>query len=197
MNVLKYWGENLKQIKFLLGGIGTGNISLEGRGSLTDWEIFNRPSKGNEMYGNFVALRVEKKRNSFFRIVARKPFSPFEGAHGFKNTRMEGAPHFKECEFTNFFPFAVIDFIDRESPVKVSLTAWTPFIPLDIDNSSLPIAIFTYRLKNCSREKLNIFLAFSMMNPVGTDGTEKLNTLGNSCFGQNINFFYFKEVRKG
>jgi len=197
MNVLKYWGENLKQIKFLLGGIGTGNISLEGRGSLTDWEIFNRPSKGNEMYGNFVALRVEKKRNSFFRIVARKPFSPFEGAHGFKNTRMEGAPHFKECEFTNFFPFAVIDFIDRESPVKVSLTAWTPFIPLDIDNSSLPIAIFTYRLKNCSREKLNIFLAFSMMNPVGTDGTEKLNTLGNSCFGQNINNYIETENLRG
>ena len=66
MNVLKYWGENLKQIKFLLGGVGAGNVSLEGRGSLTDWEIFNRPSKGNEMYGNFVALRVEQRRKLSF-----------------------------------------------------------------------------------------------------------------------------------
>jgi len=197
MNVLRYWGENLKQIKFLLGGIGAGNVSLEGRGSLTDWEIFNRPSKGNEMYGNFVALKVEKKRNSFFRIVARKPFPPFDSSHGFKNFRMEGGPHFKECEFTNFFPFAVIDFIDKEIPVKVSLTAWTPFIPLDVDNSSLPIAIFTYRFKNLSREKTKIFLAFSMMNPVGTDGTEKLNNLENPCFGQNITNFIETESLRG
>jgi|GEM_PF-4616976 len=47
MKLITYKGENLKMIKFLLGGIGTGSISLEGRGSLTDWEIFNRPSKGN------------------------------------------------------------------------------------------------------------------------------------------------------
>lgn len=197
MSVLKYWGENLRQIKFLLGGIGAGNISLEGRGSLTDWEIFNRPSKNNEMYGNFVALRVERRKKVDFRIVARKPFPPFEGSHGFKNLKMEGAPHFDECEFTNFFPFAIVDFIDSEIPVKVSLTAWTPFIPGDVDNSSLPVAVFTYKIKNLSRDRINIFLAFSMMNPVGTDGTEKLNSLNNQCFGQNENKFIEKDGLKG
>lgn len=50
--IIKYSGENLRQIKFLLGGIGSGNISLEGRGSLTDWEIFNRPGKGKRVYRN-------------------------------------------------------------------------------------------------------------------------------------------------
>ena len=29
-----------------LGGIGTGTISLSGRGGLVDWEVRNRPDKG-------------------------------------------------------------------------------------------------------------------------------------------------------
>ena len=32
--------------KFLLGGIGTGNIAVGARGQLLDWEIFNWPGKG-------------------------------------------------------------------------------------------------------------------------------------------------------
>ena len=39
-------GRQLAQIGFPLGGIGTGSISLGGRGQLRDWEIYNRPDKG-------------------------------------------------------------------------------------------------------------------------------------------------------
>jgi len=39
-------GDQLREIAFPLGGIGTGTISLGGRGQLRDWEIFNRPGKG-------------------------------------------------------------------------------------------------------------------------------------------------------
>src|SRR5215475_11942850 len=36
-------GEQLSEVAFPLGGIGTGTVSLGGRGQLRDWEIFNRP----------------------------------------------------------------------------------------------------------------------------------------------------------
>src|SRR6478736_5180925 len=39
-------GRNLEMIAFPLGGIGTGSISLGGRGQFRDWEIYNRPDKG-------------------------------------------------------------------------------------------------------------------------------------------------------
>lgn len=38
--------EDAREAAFLLGGIGTGNVSLGARGDLRDWEIFNAPGKG-------------------------------------------------------------------------------------------------------------------------------------------------------
>lgn len=32
-------------VDFLLGGIGTGNVSLGARGNLTTWQIFNQPDR--------------------------------------------------------------------------------------------------------------------------------------------------------
>src|SRR5690349_6777290 len=42
-------GAHLQMIAFPLGGVGTGCISLGGRGELRDWEIFNRPDKGTSV----------------------------------------------------------------------------------------------------------------------------------------------------
>jgi non-lysosomal glucosylceramidase len=196
MKLITYKGENLKMIKFLLGGIGTGSISLEGRGSLTDWEIFNRPSKGNILYGNFAVIKIIQKE-PVIKILARKPFPPYEGSIGLQNLRMEGFPHFEEAEFINFFPFAFINFIERNFPLKITLSAYSPFIPLDEDSSSLPVAILKYKLKNLTRKKINLSIAFSMMNPVGTDGTEKLTSPYNKCFGKNTNIFMKNENFSG
>ncbi len=45
--VLKqYDSAHLRRIALPLGGIGTGTVSLGGRGDLRDWEIMNRPAKG-------------------------------------------------------------------------------------------------------------------------------------------------------
>ena len=38
--------EQVDRLAMPLGGIGTGTVSLGGRGDLRDWEIMNRPAKG-------------------------------------------------------------------------------------------------------------------------------------------------------
>jgi non-lysosomal glucosylceramidase len=38
--------QHLRKLALPLGGIGTGTVSLGGRGNLQDWEIVNRPAKG-------------------------------------------------------------------------------------------------------------------------------------------------------
>src|SRR5210317_168521 len=42
----EYDQEHLHRIALPLGGIGTGTVSLGGRGDLRDWEIMDRPAKG-------------------------------------------------------------------------------------------------------------------------------------------------------
>ena len=54
-------GDNLSQIRFPLGGIGTGTISLGGRGELRDWEIFNRPNRDSWLPYNLFILRVSNE----------------------------------------------------------------------------------------------------------------------------------------
>ena len=49
------------EVRFLLGGIGTGNFSVNSRGKFLDWEIFNWPSKNTKFPLSFFAIRTETK----------------------------------------------------------------------------------------------------------------------------------------
>ncbi len=55
----RYDQDHLGRIALPLGGIGTGTVSLGGRGDLRDWEIMNRAAKG------FVPLRGRSGRRFF------------------------------------------------------------------------------------------------------------------------------------
>ena len=44
--LMRYDQDHLARIALPLGGIGTGTVSLGGRGDLRDWEVMNRPAKG-------------------------------------------------------------------------------------------------------------------------------------------------------
>ena len=48
-----YDQDHLARIAMPIGGIGTGTVSLGGRGQLLDWEIQNRPNKGGKAAENF------------------------------------------------------------------------------------------------------------------------------------------------
>lgn len=50
------------EVRFLLGGIGTGNFSVNSRGKFLDWEIFNWPSKNTKFPLSFLQF-VRKTKN--------------------------------------------------------------------------------------------------------------------------------------
>lgn len=47
------YGREASEAAFLLGGIGTGNFSIGSRGDLRDWEIWNKPAKGQKLPYSF------------------------------------------------------------------------------------------------------------------------------------------------
>jgi len=180
-------GAKLKEIAMPIGGIGTGSISLGGRGQLMDWEIFNRPNKGFRPAFTFATLWARAEGCEPVTKVVESPVQPpYTGSHGAPRNNGEGFPHLSRNTFRGEYPFAWIDFQDERMPLKVSLEAFNPFIPLNDFDSSLPVAILTYRLKNVCGVPVSATLAFTIQNVIGYGGAGDLNT---DDFGQNLNLF--------
>src|ERR1700683_529336 len=74
----RFTKDSLKEIAFPLGGIGTGTVSLGGRGNFRDWEIFNRPNKGGVLPFTFVALHLTGGglAKPLLRVVEPGPLPP-------------------------------------------------------------------------------------------------------------------------
>lgn len=188
-------GPQLSEIAFPLGGIGTGTVSLGGRGQLRDWELFNRPGKGKILPFSFVALWARPEGGAATVKVVEAPLEPpFRGGSGIGRNSAEGLPRFKSAQFTGSYPFARISFEDPVAPVTITLEAFNPFIPLNVDDSSLPVAIFHYHLKSTSAKPVDAALAFSLLNAVGYDGQANLEGTSHAGFGKNVTKFRQEQV---
>jgi uncharacterized protein (DUF608 family) len=166
-------GTHLPMIAFPLGGIGTGTISLGGRGQLRDWEIFNRPDKGNSPQYAFAAIWAKAEgKDSVARVLESQIQPPYEGSSGLGSNNVPGLPRLDGATFTGAYPFARIEFQDAKLPVEVKLEAFNPLVPLDVEASELPVAILRYTLKNHKPVPVKVGVAWSLENPVGKEGKQ-------------------------
>lgn len=172
-----YQKEQLNRIRFPLGGIGSGSVSLCGNGMLADWEIYNAPAKGSvNGYTHFAVKAAQNGKTVDARVLRGDQQDELEGhfserpghigfGYGPDAQTMAGFPHFRDLTFYGTFPTAKIDFAEPAFPGKVSLEAWSPFIPLKADESSLPVACFTLSVLNTSAEALDYTFAMTVANP--------------------------------
>ncbi|PYV26468.1 MAG: hypothetical protein DMG27_06790, partial [Acidobacteria bacterium] len=181
-------------IAFPLGGIGTGSISLGGRGQLRDWEIFNRPDKGNSPQYAFPSLWTERpNQGPIARVLEARILPPYEGPTGLGFANAPGLPRVDSCTFTGEFPVARIDFEDSNLPVKVSLEAFSPFIPLNADDSGLPALVLRYQISNPTSSKLKASIGFSIENPIGESRNKGVDFTGS--YGRTNEFRKGSEVQ--
>lgn len=175
----KFTGRARKMISFPLGGVGAGSIGLGGRGQLQEWWIYNRPDKGNSPAYAFPAIWVQSgNQKPIARVLEACFLPPYEGPSGLGANNVPGLPRLESSTFTGEFPLAHIDFEDSRLPVRVSLDAFTPFIPCDPDDSGLPVAVLRYRVMNPGAAKAKVSIAFSIDNPVGKEGHDGVDFTG-------------------
>ncbi|MGJ8743550.1 GH116 family glycosyl-hydrolase [Polaribacter sp.] len=181
--VLKRYDQNhLDRIAMPVGGIGTGTISLTGRGALEDWEIMSRPAKGyNPIYAGVAVIN----RAPFFSIYIKEnqkeaqalllegpvPVKYDEGYYGSKAPN-HGLPRFDKASFQTAYPFGQVLLSDSKVPVEVTVGAFNPLIPGNTEDSSLPMAILSYKVKNTSNKAITISIAGNIPNFIGFDGKE-------------------------
>ncbi len=166
-----FTGRQLAMLAMPIGGIGTGTISLGGRGQLRDWEIFNRPDKGRSPEYAFASIWAQSgNRKPVAHVLEARLMPPYEGPDGLGSKNAPGLSRLEGAAFTGEFPLAEVAFHDTRLPVNVTLEAFSPFIPLDADASGLPVAILRYRVHNPGHERATVSIAWSIENPVGTEG---------------------------
>ena len=166
-----YAGEHLSCIAMPLGGIGTGTVSLGGRGDLRDWEIMNRPAKGHRGGEAFFALWAQPEGRALVtRVLEGVLEPPYEGSHGIHGAH-HGLPRFRHCRFSVAYPLAQVQLSDPAVPLTVRLEAWNPLVPADADASGLPIAVLRYVLHNPGDVPVKAVVCGSLRNTLGSDGT--------------------------
>jgi uncharacterized protein (DUF608 family) len=126
-----------------VGGLCAGQLYLGGDGRLWHWDIFNQPIGTGD--GNYAH--------------PPKPESPLEQGFALRITRGGKAETrnldrtgFANISFLGEYPVATVEYRDPASPVAVTLEAFSPFIPLNTDDSSLPATILRYTVRNTSNE---------------------------------------------
>jgi uncharacterized protein (DUF608 family) len=151
-------GAELEKIGMPVGGLCSGQLYLGGDGKLWHWDLFNRhvgtgdghyrsPLKPSSPLDQGFALRVRSGDKAIVKTLDR---------HGFADVR-----------FCGEYPIAFVEYRDEAVPVTVSLEAFSPFIPLDVEESSLPATVFRFTLRNTGAAKVEADLAGWIENAVG------------------------------
>lgn len=177
--VLKHYdSSHLRQIALPLGGIGTGEVSLGGRGELRDWEIMNVPAKGfsTTTKGNDAPLfAIYTRRNGeepHSKLLAG-PLYPDEYLHyEGRPANHHGFPRFGEASFDAAYPFGQANLSDKDMPVKVRIKGFNPFIPGDSEASGLPVAVLSYEVTNTSGTEVEVSVCGAIHNFIGKDGSK-------------------------
>ncbi|GMV97223.1 MAG: hypothetical protein AMXMBFR83_15810 [Phycisphaerae bacterium] len=171
---IAYSGENLKQIIFPLGGIGTGTLWLSGSGRLVNWQIFNNIQKNSLVDDTFFAVRIEREgQPPVIRALRSEAVGPFPG--------------FPTVTFTGQYPIGVMRFSDPQIPAEVELEAFNPLVPLDEKSSGIPCAIFTVRVRNKTDALLRVSLLATCQNAVGHAGAGASEGVNHPTYGGNVN----------
>lgn len=193
----RYDADHLLRITLPIGGIGTGTVSLGGRGNLRDWEVVNRPAKGFTPGPTFFALWAKAPGRPAVTRALEGPIeaAEYEGASG-SPAQNHGLPRFGKASFAAAYPLGQVFLTDPEVPLQVTMQAFNPLIPADADASGIPVAIVRFVLHNRGSRPVDAAVCGVMPNFVGMDGSTTAkdwlqNPQATGCSG-NVN-----ELRDG
>lgn len=166
-----------------IGGIGAGCAELRKDGRFYNWSIFGNQPKGT-------GPRIDFAEDSILYFMLR--YEPAGQEPRIKVLQINETPDFagqdgplyyfpwmscvEKTEYSARFPFVRMKFTDPEMPVEVELEAYSPFIPHDVKNSSLPVQILNFKVTSVSDEPADVMLMGTLRNCVGYDVKEKLYT---------------------
>ncbi|EMI18672.1 Glucosylceramidase domain protein [Rhodopirellula maiorica SM1] len=140
---------NLKYIGMPISGLCTGQVYLGGDGQLWYWNLTAKKDRKNNPKG-VRYMQPDVARSS--------PAQGFALQVGGKVHTLD-AGGFQDVKFTNQYPMGLVNYADKSCPLRVQLEAYTPFIPLNRDESSYPVIVMRYTVTNASPDSQDVAIA--------------------------------------
>jgi len=140
-----------------LGGLGTGKVELCQDGGLANASINNnQDAPMTTLPGSFfVAREVDASGNATVRLL-EKGRSPL--------------PEIKNLTYHGCYPFAEVRYEDTALQTQLTLEAFSPMVPYNVPDSTVPAACFRFKAHNPGLSALTLTLGFSWENLIGCGG---------------------------
>ena len=175
--------DELKYIGMPVGGVCCGQLYLSGDGRLWLWDIFqtqyNREGPANpnatdhlkkwrldqfSMGGLYVKPRTSDKENDRYQVESGFAVSYQQGQQ-YKTVSLD-QNGFKDISFRGEYPIAKVNFKQEGLPFMAKLESYSPFIPLNLKDSSIPATVMSYEFTNTSKEALTLNVGGWLQNSV-------------------------------
>ena len=148
-----YRGAYLKYIGMPVGGICAGQLYLGGDGRLWHWDIFNQTAQtGGSSYAKPPAPTFPVEQGFVLRIGERTIPLDTKG--------------FSDVAFRGEYPVGTVTYKDAEVPLEITMEAFSPFVPLATDDSSLPATVMRLQVRNTSDAPVEATLSGFLENGV-------------------------------
>jgi uncharacterized protein (DUF608 family) len=170
-----------------IGGLGTGSVELRKNGQFYNWTILNNWPLGTGAPLTVKSYPGNHADQSFFFFLVRYQVegeSPRIKLLQLNNSLSEGGMQsidyyypwmsaVDRIDYSACFPVTTMTFTDREMPLRIHLEAFSPFIPHDARNSSIPGAYFNFRVEATGEKPVKVFLVATLRNLAGYDVIDK------------------------
>jgi len=159
----------LEQIGMPVGGLFAGTVYLGGDGRLWLWNIFNRDREG------IVPREVAYKGQTLRMRGGANYVSPAPRTYPFEQNfalRVDGALRtfdrdgFASVSFKGQYPIGEVRYEDEDCPISAVLEAYSPFVPLNTPDSSLPATVMSFTLRNTGEKTVTADVVGWMANPI-------------------------------
>ncbi len=144
-----------------LGSIGTGYFSIAPNGTI------NRAA----LHDTFTQHIIRNIKGSFFAVYEHNLASNAKTAYRMvrDNAQYGSMRGYEHTFYRGMYPFVGMSFGKSEllPETRVALEAFSPIIPHNIKDSSLPVAFFEVHLQNPSGGRKSVSIAFSWEDLLG------------------------------
>ena len=177
-----YRHEELETIGMPCGGICSGQLYVRGDGTLARWWIANNAYKSGSPPSNQVISTPLGDHEAGYRTY--RPASYINQGFAVRAKLESQEPmvrtldrdDFDDIRFIGEYPIATIEYRNKEKPafpVDVQLEVFSPFIPLNTRDSAQPATVLRCRVRNRTKEAVEVSLAGWLQNAVCLDWEDR------------------------